>query len=69
GMDRRCTESRFLELHHVLAHARGGRETAMNLTMYCRAHNTLAAEQDFGREFMRKRSSGALEQPDPSRRA
>ncbi|HEU5075660.1 MAG TPA: hypothetical protein VFU02_15815 [Polyangiaceae bacterium] len=56
---RRCTESRFLELHHVLAHARGGRETATNLTMYCRAHNTLAAEQDFGRSFMQERRSGA----------
>ncbi|HEY6726565.1 MAG TPA: hypothetical protein VI197_21165, partial [Polyangiaceae bacterium] len=54
----RCRETRFLELHHELAHALGGRETVGNLRMYCRAHNALAAEQDFGREFIFERISG-----------
>ncbi|HEY6724100.1 MAG TPA: hypothetical protein VI197_08705, partial [Polyangiaceae bacterium] len=54
----RCRETRFLELHHELAHALGGRETVGNLKMYCQAHNALAAEQDFGREFILERISG-----------
>ncbi len=54
----RCRETRFLELHHQLAHALGGRETARNLRMHCQAHNALAAERDFGREFIRERISG-----------
>ncbi|HEY6725068.1 MAG TPA: hypothetical protein VI197_13620 [Polyangiaceae bacterium] len=58
----RCRETRFLELHHELAHALGGRETVRNLRMYCRAHNALAAEQDFGREFILERISGRLRQ-------
>jgi len=52
----RCRETRLLELHHLHAHARGGGETALNLTLRCAAHNGLAAEEDFGREFMRERS-------------
>ena len=52
----RCRATRFLELHHLHAHARGGGETALNLTLRCAAHNGLAAEEDFGREFMRERS-------------
>jgi len=49
---RRCRETRMLELHHEHTHALGGRATAKNLTLRCRAHNRLAAEQDFGRDFM-----------------
>ena len=52
----RCRETRFLELHHLLAHALDGESDASNLTIRCRAHNALAAEQDFGREFMQSRS-------------
>ena len=49
----RCRETAFLEVHHVSPHALGGPATADNLTLRCRAHNALAAEQDFGREFVR----------------
>lgn len=59
----RCRETRFLELHHELAHALGGRETARNLTMRCQAHNALAAEHDFGREFMAGRREAASRSP------
>ena len=52
----RCRETRLLQLHHLHAHARGGGETALNLTLRCAAHNALAAEDDFGREFMLQRS-------------
>jgi 5-methylcytosine-specific restriction endonuclease McrA len=52
GTGERCRENALLELHHVHPHARGGPPTEDNLTLRCRAHNALAAEQDFGREFI-----------------
>ena len=48
----RCRETRGLEIHHRHAHALGGASTLENLELRCRPHNTLAAEQDFGRERM-----------------
>src|SRR5690606_16673464 len=49
----RCRETAFLQLHHVNPHAKGGPPSAANLTLRCHAHNALAAEQDFGRDFVR----------------
>jgi hypothetical protein len=49
---RRCTERCGLELHHRKAYALGGSPTEHNLELRCRAHNALAAEEDFGREHM-----------------
>jgi 5-methylcytosine-specific restriction endonuclease McrA len=58
----RCRETHGLELHHVTAFARGGEHTLSNLTLRCRAHNALAAEQDFGRDFVElKRDSNGHE--------
>ena len=51
----RCRERAGLELHHHEPHVRGGPDNVDNLTLRCRAHNALAAEQDFGREWMRTR--------------
>jgi hypothetical protein len=48
----RCRETLGLEIHHRRAHALGGPETLDNLELRCRPHNTLAAEEDFGREHM-----------------
>jgi hypothetical protein len=48
----RCRETFGLEVHHRHAHALGGPATVDNLELRCRPHNTLAAEQDFGREHM-----------------
>ncbi len=48
----RCRETRLLELHHEQPFARGGPSTAANVTLRCRSHNALAAEDDFGRDFM-----------------
>ena len=48
----RCRETLGLEAHHRHAHALGGPPTLDNLELRCRAHNTLAAEQDFGRDYM-----------------
>ncbi len=64
---RRCGAHRFLELHHVRPFALGGEHTEDGLTLRCRAHNALAAHDDFGREHMRRsieRRRGA--QPDDS---
>jgi hypothetical protein len=48
----RCRETAHLELHHLVPFARGGEHRLDNLTLRCRAHNTLAAEQDFGWDFV-----------------
>ncbi|HEY6557715.1 MAG TPA: HNH endonuclease signature motif containing protein [Polyangiaceae bacterium] len=51
---RRCSETGRLELHHRVPYANGGPHDAENLELRCRAHNDLAAEQDFGRDHMAK---------------
>jgi hypothetical protein len=48
----RCRETFGLEIHHRRAYALGGAATLDNLELRCRAHNTLAAEEDFGRAHM-----------------
>jgi hypothetical protein len=53
----RCRETRWLELHHLQAFARGGTHEATNVTLRCRAHNELAAEQDFGRACAERAAS------------
>jgi hypothetical protein len=49
---RRCEETRFLEFHHESPWARGGAHEPDNITLWCRAHNALAARRDFGAEFV-----------------
>jgi hypothetical protein len=44
----RCEERAGLEYHHVTPFARGGAHTVADVTIRCRGHNQLAAEQDFG---------------------
>ncbi|HXK17002.1 MAG TPA: hypothetical protein VNG33_04340, partial [Polyangiaceae bacterium] len=51
----RCRETQCLELHHLSAFARGGEHQPANLTLRCRAHNALAAEEDFGRDFVEQK--------------
>ncbi|HTU58633.1 MAG TPA: HNH endonuclease signature motif containing protein, partial [Polyangiales bacterium] len=58
---RRCLETHRLEFHHVEPFARGGAHTADNLTLRCVAHNALAAEQDYGQEFVAMRRESAHE--------
>ncbi len=48
GVDGRCHETGWLELHHVMPFARGGPTTLENLELRCRAHNAYEAERDFG---------------------
>jgi hypothetical protein len=51
----RCAETHRLEFHHLKPFATGGGHTPPNLTMRCRSHNTLAAEEDFGREVIQNK--------------
>ena len=48
----RCGNTWQVELDHIRPAALGGPSTVENLRILCRAHNTLAAEQAFGREHM-----------------
>lgn len=56
---RRCAEIDFLEFHHVVPHARGGRTSVDNLELRCRAHNAYEAERDFGPRARRGPARGA----------
>jgi 5-methylcytosine-specific restriction endonuclease McrA len=58
---RRCAETRRLEFHHLVPFATGGAHDVSNLTLWCAAHNALAAEQDFGRELVEERRSSGRE--------
>lgn len=55
GSGNRCRETSWLELHHLRPFARGGEHSVANLALRCRAHNALAAEDDFGRELVDKK--------------
>jgi 5-methylcytosine-specific restriction endonuclease McrA len=44
---RRCGERAWLEFHHVVPHARGGRATTGNIELRCRAHNRYEAQREF----------------------
>jgi 5-methylcytosine-specific restriction endonuclease McrA len=45
---RRCTETAFLEFHHVVPYADGGAATVRNIELRCRAHNQYEAVLLFG---------------------
>ena len=46
---RPCGERAFVEFHHVVPYAAGGRPTAANIQLRCRAHNGYEAAVFFGR--------------------
>ena len=48
GPHGRCSETGFLEFHHVVLYASGGASDAANLELRCRAHNAYEAARDFG---------------------
>src|SRR5690606_9844285 len=48
GTQGRCTETAFLEFHHVRPYADGGPAVVENIELRCRAHNQYEAEQYFG---------------------
>ncbi|MET0554766.1 MAG: hypothetical protein ABW221_17120 [Vicinamibacteria bacterium] len=55
---RRCSECAFLEYHHVVPYAVGGKATVANIQLRCRAHNGYEAEVFFGTDPRRRLSGG-----------
>ena len=51
---RRCTETRNLEIDHIVPFGKGGCNDPGNLRLLCRAHNRFAAENEYGRTHMEK---------------
>jgi len=45
---RTCGERAFVEFHHLIPYAAGGRATVENIALRCRAHNTYQAEVFYG---------------------
>ena len=48
GGEGRCTETGFLEYHHIMPFASGGETSVENLELRCRAHNQHEADLWFG---------------------
>ncbi len=51
---KRCGSDWNLEIDHIIPFARGGKNTPDNLRLLCAKHNRLAAEREYGSEFMKK---------------
>ena len=49
---RRCKARHRLEFHHDRPYGRGGDHRPQNIRLMCRAHNTLLAERDYGKEWI-----------------
>ncbi len=49
----RCTARTRLEVDHIRPHQKGGSGGEENLRVFCRGHNLLAADREFGEDFMR----------------
>jgi hypothetical protein len=45
---RRCNDRRFIQLHHVMPEAAGGKPTVENMQLRCRAHNGHEVDLFFG---------------------
>ena len=52
---RRCGTRHLLTFEHIQPYARGGEHAVEAMTLLCAAHNRLAADQVFGRDFMASR--------------
>ena len=48
GSTQRCTETAFLEFHHVIPYAENGPATVENIELRCRAHNQYEASLFLG---------------------
>lgn len=54
GTAGRCSETGFLEFHHVVPFAEGGETSSANIQLRCRAHNAYEAEEWFGPLLVRE---------------
>jgi len=59
----RCRKTYGLELHHIEAYALGGEHSEANLTLRCRAHDALAAEQELGRDLVEQKRHSLGHEP------
>jgi len=48
GSHGRCNETGWLEFHHIVPFAAGGKTTIENMALRCRAHNKYESEMRFG---------------------
>src|SRR5713101_2072542 len=55
----RCGERRFIEFHHVIPRAAGGKATVENIQLRCRPHNGHEVDLFFGPGKRRVRGNGA----------
>jgi hypothetical protein len=62
----RCTERKYLELHHIEPWALGGEATATNISVRCRTHNVFEAEQVFGARALRSQPADRARPKPPS---
>jgi hypothetical protein len=62
---RRCSKRHDLEFHHREPFGQGGEHNPEMITLHCRTHNALMAEQDYGEEVMARfrRSSSCVSEP------
>jgi len=62
---RRCTETEWLELHHVRPYGRGGDHRPENVELRCRVHNEYEEERDYGKEAVTRyrNSTGRVGEP------
>jgi hypothetical protein len=67
GKDGRCRERGFLEIHHVVPYATGGKTVGENLQLRCRAHNAFEAEHFFGPPMVREAPALYSVQTEPGR--
>jgi len=58
----RCTARTRLEVDHIVPHRKGGSRGEENLRVFCRGHNLLAADREFGEDFMQAKIEGRCEQ-------
>jgi hypothetical protein len=57
-----CGSRDGLEFHHLDPWARSHRHSADRIALYCRTHNHLAAERDYGRDHMQRCRAGGVGQ-------
>src|SRR5581483_9446867 len=56
---RRCGSQMQIEYQHIVPYACGGSSTVENITLFCKSHNLLQAEKDFGEEHVTKKKAEA----------
>ena len=60
----RCSERGFLEYHHVVPYAVGGKATIANIQLRCRAHNGYEADLFFGADGGKPGADGVAERSE-----